>query len=124
MGQALQRAILIVEDEPLIRHDLMDFFEDHGFRVLEAGNADEAIGVLNNNSAIQIVLTDVQMPGSMDGIRLAHFIRDRYPPTILIVASGAVKSNMADLPDHSMFVTKPFDPRAVLRQIERMSARN
>lgn len=121
MGQALQRVILIVEDEPLIRHDLMDFFEDRGFRVLEAGNADEAVEILSTNAIIQIVLTDVQMPGSMDGIRLAHYVRDRYPPTILIVASGAAKPEAADLPDRAMFVAKPFDPRAVLRDIERMS---
>lgn len=122
MGQAVPpRAILIVEDEPIIRHDLMDFFEDHGFRVFEASGADEAIEILAANPAIEAVLTDIQMPGSMDGIRLAHFVRDRYPPTILIVASGAVKPRASELPERAMFVSKPFDPRSVLREIDRLS---
>lgn len=123
MGQAdTARSILIVEDEVFIRHDLLDFFEDRGFRVFEAANADEAIAVLAANATIQIVLTDVQMPGSMDGLRLAHYIRDRYPPTVLVIASGAAKLTDSDLPERAMFVAKPFDPRSVLRDIERLTS--
>ncbi|QCJ00581.1 response regulator [Agrobacterium larrymoorei] len=123
MGQAdTARTILIVEDEVFIRHDLMDFFEDRGFVVFEAEDADHAIAVLEANPIIQIVLTDIQMPGSMDGLRLAHYVRDRYPPTVLVIASGAVKVTDSDLPDRAMFVAKPFDPRFILRQIERLSS--
>lgn len=123
MGQAIPaKAILIVEDEAFIRYDLMDFFEDRGFRVFEAEDADQAIAVLETNPSVQIVLTDVQMPGSMDGLRLAHYVRDRYPPTLLVVASGVVRPKPADLPDRAMFVAKPFDPRFVLREIERLAA--
>ncbi|MBX8846733.1 response regulator [Sphingomonas melonis] len=123
MGQAMPpRSILIVEDEPFIRYDLVDFFEDRGFRVFEAEDADEAIGLLDANHAIRIVLTDVQMPGSMDGVKLAHHVRDRYPPTILIVVSGMVNPTSAELPARALFVSKPFDPRYVLREIERLSS--
>lgn len=122
MGQAIPpRSILIVEDEPFIRYDLVDFFEDRGFKVFEAEDADEAIEVLAANASIRIVLTDVQMPGSMDGVKLAHFVRGRYPPTILIVVSGMANPFAADLPDRAVFVEKPFDPRHVLRVIDHLS---
>lgn len=121
MGQAdTARTILIVEDEVFIRHDLMDFFEDRGFAVFEAEDADHAIAVLEANPIIQIVLTDVQMPGSMDGLKLAHYVRERYPPTILLIASGAAKVSGSDIPDRAVFVAKPFDPRFILREIERL----
>jgi CheY-like chemotaxis protein len=110
-------SILIVEDEALIRYDLVDFFEDHGFRVFDAESADQAIAILERHSEVRIVLTDVQMPGSMDGIRLAHHIRDRYPPTFLIVASGAIRPTANDLPPGTLFFPKPFDPRTVLQAI-------
>ncbi|WP_454279020.1 response regulator [Sphingomonas sp. Marseille-Q8236] len=122
MGQAIPpRSILIVEDEPFIRYDLVDFFEDRGFKVFEAEDAEEAIEVLAANASVRIVLTDVQMPGSMDGVKLAHFVRDRYPPTILIVVSGMANPSAADLPDRAVIVGKPFDPRHVLRVIDHLS---
>lgn len=116
-----ERSILVVDDEALIRINLAVFFEDEGFQVFEAGNADEAIGILAANPSIQVVLTDVQMPGSMDGVKLAHHVRDRFPPTLLVVASGEVKVTADQLPAHTMFVAKPFDPRFVLDEIERLT---
>ena len=117
----VQRSILVVDDEPLIRMNLADFFEDEGYEVHDAGNADAAIAILATNPTIRIVLTDVQMPGSMDGVKLAHYIHERYPPTLLVVASGAVKLKEIDLPEHTMFVAKPFDPRFLLEEIERLT---
>lgn len=114
-----ETAILIVDDEPIIRFDLVDFFEDAGFRVFDAESADQAIVIMSVNSAIRIVLTDIQMPGSMDGVKLAHYIRDRYPPTLLIVASGIVKPTPQELPTNTMFVSKPYNPRQVLAAIQR-----
>lgn len=116
-----RRSILVVDDEPLIRINLADFFEDEGFEVFEAESADAAIAILEANPTVRIVLTDVQMPGSMDGVKLAHFVRERFPPTLLVVASGAVKLTAAQLPAHTMFVAKPFDPRFVLDEIDRLS---
>lgn len=121
-GFAHSRTILIVDDEPIIRMNLVDFFEDEGFQVYEAESADNAIVVLEAHPDIQIVLTDVQMPGSMNGVKLAHYIRDRWPPTLLIVASGAMAIPQADLPAQSMFIPKPFDPSFVLGEIDRLAA--
>lgn len=120
MGEAIiaaRHAILIVEDEAFIRYDLVDFFEDAGFEVFDADNADEAITLMAANPAIRIVLTDVDMPGSMDGVKLAHFIRDRYPPTLLLIASGAVKLKPGEMPVGAQFIAKPFDPRSLLGTI-------
>jgi DNA-binding NtrC family response regulator len=124
MGQAIDSArhgILIVEDEPLIRHDLIDFFEDAGFEVFEADNADVAIRLMSAQPTIRVVLTDVHMPGTMDGLKLAHYIRERFPPTLLLISSGAAKLTAADMPVGAMFLAKPFDPHAVLRTIRRAS---
>lgn len=121
MGQAMDDpgdAILIVEDEALIRYDLVDFFEDAGFQVFEADNADVAIALMDANRSIRIVLTDVQMPGTMDGMKLAHHIRDRYPPTLLLIASGEIRPTAAELPTGAVFIQKPFDPRSVLSVIQ------
>jgi DNA-binding response OmpR family regulator len=119
MGQAKpieNRTILIVEDEALVRFNLIDFFEDAGFYVFDAESADVAISILEGNNAITVVLTE--MPGSMDGLRLAHFIRDRFPPTVLIVTSGAAALEASHLPARGIFVPKPFDPIRLLAQIE------
>lgn len=118
----IERSILVVDDEPLIRLNLADFFEQEGFKVYEAQDAESAIATLEANPSIQVVLTDVQMPGSMNGLKLAHYIKDRWPPTLLVVASGAVKLPPSALPAHTMFVAKPFDPRYVLGEIERLGA--
>lgn len=121
MGQSTpigSRTILIVEDEALVRFDLMDFFEDAGWRVHVAADADEAIAILDDHREIRVVLTDVQMPGSMDGVKLAHYVRGRFPPTILYVVSGNVAIPASDLPERTTFLPKPFDQHRLLRQIE------
>lgn len=96
--------VLVVEDEPLVRMAIADHLADDGFEVFEAGNADEAIEILQTNPAIQIMFTDIDMPGSMDGLRLSAAVRDRWPPVRIIVTSGQV----TDLPDGSMFFSKPY----------------
>ena len=91
MGQRkpiANKTILIVEDEAILRFDLVDFFEHAGWRVFEATNAESAIELLDRHREIGAVLTDVNMPGSMDGLALAHHVRGRYPPTVLFVVSG------------------------------------
>jgi CheY-like chemotaxis protein len=76
--------VLIVEDELLIRMDAIEMIECAGFDTLEAANADEAIAILSARPDIHVVFTDIQMPGSMDGVKLAHFVRDRWPPIKII----------------------------------------
>lgn len=112
-----RKSILVVEDEPFVRDDLVDFFDDRGFTVHAAGDADEAIRILEAHPDIFAVLTDIEMPGSMDGLRLAHYVRDRYPPTLLLVASGVVRPRPCDLPDGAQFFAKPFNPRVLLQQL-------
>ncbi len=124
MGQGkppIGNSILIVEDEALIRFDLIDFFEAAGFGVVEAESADEAVAILDRDISIQVVLTDVQMPGSMNGLRLAHGIRNRFPPSLLVVTSGVLHPGKAELPTNSFFVAKPINRKQVLDRIEQMS---
>ena len=115
-----RHSILVVDDDAMIRNNLADFFHDEGWRVFESDNAERAIAILADHPSIRVVLTDVQMPGRMDGVKLAFCIRDRYPPTVLIVASGAAKLTAAELPERALFIAKPFDPRSLLREIEKL----
>lgn len=101
--------ILVVEDEPLIRLDTVDRLEDEGFEVIEAGDAAEAIRILETCAHIGILFTDVEMPGSMDGFALARVTRDRWPPIEIIVASGRRQPDATSLPDRGQFFGKPYD---------------
>lgn len=99
---------LVVEDEPILMIQAVTVVEDAGFEVLEARNADEAIAVLESRDDIRVVVTDVQMPGSMDGMKLARAVRDRWPPILIIVVSGHVRRRMGDLPENVTFLSKPY----------------
>jgi CheY-like chemotaxis protein len=109
--------ILIVEDEVLFRLELADLFEASGYRVVEAGDADEATAILHQDPSIRIVLTDIEMPGSMDGLRLGHYVRECFPPVTLVIASGALRPSPADLPERSLYLSKPFNPFKLLRRL-------
>lgn len=100
--------VLIVEDEPLIRMCAVQIVEDAGFATTEAGNADEAIGILSGRTDIQAVFTDINMPGSMDGLELARTIRRRWPHIHLLVTSGLIKPNRDQLPTDGRFIPKPY----------------
>jgi two-component system, response regulator PdtaR len=100
--------VLIVEDEFLIRMASAEAIRDAGFEVLEAANADEAIGILESRRDIRVVFTDIQMPGSMDGAKLAHAIKHRWPPVRIIATSGRVAVETLDLPVGTVLFTKPY----------------
>jgi CheY-like chemotaxis protein len=102
-------AVLIVEDEPLVRLRAMQTIEDAGFEVIEAADADEAIRMLESRNDIRVVFTDIQMPGSMDGLKLAHAIRNRWPPIKIIVTSGRGHVGEQDLPEGGRFFAKPYE---------------
>jgi CheY-like chemotaxis protein len=110
----MNHTVLVVDDEPLIRMDAASVLEEAGFRVIEAGSADEAINLLNSTPGIWAIFTDVDMPGSMDGIRLAHAVRDRWPPVHIFVMSGHRIVEEADLPIGGRFFSKPYDSVAVV----------
>ena len=101
-------SVLIVEDEFLLRAGAAEFMENSGFTVYEASNADEAIALLELHNDIRAVFTDIQMPGSMDGLRLAHYVRGRWPPVKLIITSGRSRPRTEDMPVGSGFVGKPY----------------
>jgi CheY-like chemotaxis protein len=102
--------VLVVEDEPLLRMDVVDLIEDGGFTVIEAAHAAAAITILEERDDIRIVFTDIEMPGAMNGIKLAYAIRDRWPPVAIIVTSGHVMPREGDLPVNVPFLSKPFNP--------------
>jgi CheY-like chemotaxis protein len=106
-------AVLIVEDEALIRIGAAKIIEAEGFEVIEAANADEAIQILEYRSDIRAMFTDVHMPGSMDGLKLAHAVRNRWPPIKIIVTSGRNLITVQDLPEGWRFFAKPYDTIAI-----------
>lgn len=113
--------VLIVEDEPLLRMMAADIVEDAGCMAIEASNADEAIVLLESRSDIRIVFTDIDMPGSMDGMRLAACIRDRWPPIDIILTSGQGRPRTEDLPARSVFFPKPYRHAQVAEAMKRMA---
>jgi len=106
-------SVLVVEDQPLIRMDILEQLQHLGFEVLEATNANEAVTMLTANHNIQVMFTDVDMPGGMDGLMLAAAVRDRWPPIKIIVTSGHRKVTASDLPVGTRFIDKPYRGEAV-----------
>jgi DNA-binding response OmpR family regulator len=116
--------VLVVEDDPLVRMATCLHLEDSGFAVFEAANADEAISILESHGSIRLIFTDIDMPGSMDGIRLAAFVRDRWPPIRIIVTSGKRMVEVTGLPDGSMFFAKPYGLDAISAAMHELLARD
>jgi CheY-like chemotaxis protein len=112
--------VLIVEDEFLLRMDAVDMIAGAGFEVVEAANADEAIEVLEARRDITVVFTDIQMPGTMDGLRLARAVKGRWPPIKIVATSGHLQVRETDLPEGGRFLPKPYSPvqvAGVLREV-------
>lgn len=111
MGRARfgqRHVVLVVEDESLIRTTAVDMVEQAGFEAIAASNAEEAIRILESRNDIRAVFTDVQMPGALDGLKLAQVVRNRWPPVALIVTSGRMKISERDLPNGGRFLGKPY----------------
>ena len=122
MGQSASKGpvVLIVEDELLLRLDAADVIRSAGFEVVEAANADDAIEILEARRDITLVFTDIQMPGSMDGLKLAQAVRGRWPPIKIVATSGLVDVGEKDLPEGGRFLRKPYGPgelACVLREL-------
>ena len=115
---AKKRAVvLVVEDDPLSRMLAADMIVDAGYDVVEVSNADEAIAILEARSDIEVIFTDVQMPGSMDGWKLARYVSGRWPPIKIIATSGYFAVREGDLPQGGVFLSKPYSPGAVTRAL-------
>jgi CheY-like chemotaxis protein len=115
-------AVLIVEDEPLIRMGAVHLIEDAGFKVYEAGSADAALALLELHKEIRLIFTDVDMPGSMDGLKLAQYVRGRWPPVKIIVTSGHIKVTEDSLPAGALSMSKPYDPAEITHKVRELIA--
>jgi DNA-binding NtrC family response regulator len=116
----LSKAVLVVEDEPLIRMEVAAAVKDAGFRVYQAASADEAVGLLEECADIGVLFTGVDMPGSMDGIELAHYARSQKPMKV-IVSSGHRRVAMRDLPPAAVFLKKPCDATEIVEKLKSLA---
>ena len=112
--------VLVVEDEMLLRMRAVDMVEDAGFTSVEAVDADEAVAILESRSDIALMFTDIQMPGSMDGLKLAHTVHKRWPPIKIIVVSGQLKPANVDIPANSRFYGKPLEAKEMIAELQSM----
>ena len=114
--------VLVVEDEPLLRMAAVDMIEAAGFDVVEAADATEAVLILESRLDISIVFTDIDMPRGIDGMKLAAAIRHRWPPIHIIVTSGHLTPASADLPENSLFFSKPYKEKEIIDALWKMAA--
>jgi len=117
--------VLVVEDEILIRHVIADYLRECGYRVFEAVNADEAVAMIETPEiSIDIVFSDVQMPGSMDGFALARWIRANKKGIQVILTSGVERSAdiAATLCEAGPLLEKPYEPQGVIERIRQLTA--
>ncbi|WP_342712866.1 HWE histidine kinase domain-containing protein [Bradyrhizobium sp. B124] len=112
--------VLVVEDEMILRMRAVDIVEDAGFCPIEAVNADEAISILESRSDISLLFTDIQMPGSIDGLRLAHAVHERWPSIKIILVSGQMKPSDTARPENSRFFGKPLSVEQMITELQAM----
>jgi CheY-like chemotaxis protein len=113
--------VLLVEDELLVRMAAAEDLQDAGFHVLEAANADLALAVLEVCSHdVQVLFTDIDMPGSMNGLDLAESVQRRWPHISLLISSAYHKPLPEQIPDDGRFVPKPYSSEDVVRCIREL----
>jgi two-component sensor histidine kinase/DNA-binding response OmpR family regulator len=117
---AVPPKVLVVEDEMMLRMRAVDIVEDAGFISIEAVNADEALAILESRSDIDLLFTDIQMPGSMDGLKLAHAVHERWPSIKIILVSGKLTPTDAEKPIHSRFFGKPLEVKQMIAEMQEM----
>jgi two-component sensor histidine kinase/CheY-like chemotaxis protein len=120
---AALRAVLVVEDEMMLRMRAVDMVEDAGFTAVEAINADDALAILESRSDIEMLFTDIQMPGSIDGLKLAYAVHERWPLIKIILVSGQLKLTDNDKPPDSRFFGKPLGVAQMIATMQDMMGR-
>lgn len=120
---AVPPIVLVVEDEFLLRMQAVNMVEDAGYASLEAVDADEAFALLDSRSDIALLFTDIQMPGSMDGLQLAHAVYKRWPPIKIILVSGQLSPSRSDIPLASRFFGKPLVSGKIVAEMRDMIGR-
>jgi DNA-binding LytR/AlgR family response regulator len=119
---ARRPVVLIVEDDFLIRLQAAQIISEAEFDVLEASSADEAISILEARSDITVLFTDIQMPGSMDGLKLAAAVKGRWPPIKIVTTSGLVDVRPEDLPEGGRFIPKPYNVIQLTTTLKELTA--
>ena len=114
--------VLVVEDEFFSRLHAVNLVEAAGYKAIEASNADEAIAILESRKDIRIVFTDIDMPGSMDGLKLARAVRDRWPPIELILTSGHFDVPEDKIPERGLFFSKPYGDREIVSALQKFAS--
>jgi CheY-like chemotaxis protein len=116
----IPQIVLVVEDEMLLRMRVVDMVQDAGYISVEAVDADEAFAILQSRSDIALLFTDIQMPGSMNGLQLAHAVHMRWPPIKIILASGQLQLSRSDIPPDSRFFGKPLKSGEMIAEMQDM----
>ena len=109
--------LLVVENELLLSLDISDALKDEGYDVITVANADDAIKVLETRNDIRTIFTDIDLPGSIDGLKLAAAVRDRWPPVNIIVTTGMRAPRRDEMPAKSLFIAKPYRSAEVLEAV-------
>jgi CheY-like chemotaxis protein len=112
--------VLVVEDEMMLRMRAVDIVEDAGFMPVEAVNADDALAILESRSDIDLLFTDIQMPGTMDGLKLAHAVHARWPSIKIMLVSGQVTPTNTERPVNSRFYGKPLEVKKMIAELQEM----
>jgi CheY-like chemotaxis protein len=115
--------VLVVEDEPLVRALAVDVLEEAGFDVLEAPTADYALVVLEKREDICVLLTDVDMPGRLNGFQLARIVQDHFHRVRVVIVSGKARPNRDDIPPDAVFIPKPYNLSDIVRTVQNLAGR-
>jgi CheY-like chemotaxis protein len=118
MGEVAHPLALVVDDEELLRLFAAGLLEEHGFDVLGAENAAAALRVLESRHDVRLLFTDIQMPGTLNGMDLAREVHARWPSVLLVIASGQTKPSRAEIPDDGRFVGKPYDAAELFTEVD------
>ena len=122
-AHAAPATILVVEDEVLVRMGIVDDLVWAGHSVIEAANADEALSVLEAGKPVDVVFSDIHMPGTLDGLGLMQIVRRRFPSVRVILTSGLELPSPDILGDEAAFIPKPYAAGIVLDLVGRVQAR-
>lgn len=123
MASKAQFTVLVVEDDLLVRLDLVETLQRAGFKTFEAGTARDAISLLEKHDEIRVVFTDIEMPGTMDGLALAHYVRYRWPPAIIVISSGQIRPTPELLPSEVNFLAKPYHSKELAKICDEIGKR-
>jgi CheY-like chemotaxis protein len=121
MEEGFDPYALVVDDDVLIRLDAVDILADAGFRTHEAGNVSEAITVLEARAGdIQLLFSDVQMPGDRNGFDLARECNEKWPHISILLASGQAQPRDGELPKGATFIGKPFSAQVIHDRLQEL----